>query len=136
MKTILIVLTTGLLMLLTGMGISNLAGTMSPSINVEYQNPALFRPWSDPLMSLYWLVPFISAFILYRLWNKVKTLVNGENFVRRGLSFAFNYWVVTIPGMIMSYSSFHLSMGMVIGWTVAGLFQALVAGVILARFKP
>lgn len=136
MKTILIVLITGLLMLLTGMGISNLAATMSPSINVEYQNPTLFRPWSDPLMSLYWLVPFINAFILYRLWNKVKTLVNGENFVRRGLSFAFSYWVVTIPGMIMSYSSFHLSMGMVIAWTVAGLFQALVAGVILARFKP
>ncbi len=136
MKKILTVILAGTLMSVAGFGISRLATAMSPALEAEYHNPALFRPWSDPIMQLYWLVPFLTALILLKIWNNTKSLISGNYFIARGYSFAFNYWIVTLPGMLMSYSSFPLSLGMVISWTVAGLAQAIVAGVIFARLQP
>ncbi len=136
MKKALLIIITGGLMMAAGFAISTLANTVSPALEVEYHNPHLFRPWSDPLMQLYWLVPFINSLILFRVWALGKSLIRGDLYVRRGLSFAFSYWMVTLPGMIMSYSSFPVSFGMVITWTVSGLAQAIVAGILFARFNP
>lgn len=130
------VLLAGGLMLITGLATSRLANTISPTLEVEYHNPALFRSGNDPLMQLYWLAPFVTALILLRVWNATKTLINSAFFMVRGVSFAFNYWMVTLPGMLMSYSSFPLSFGIVLTWTIAGLAQALVAGMVFARLQP
>jgi hypothetical protein len=136
MKKALLVILTGGLMLAVGFGVSTIANTISPGLEAEYHNPALFRSWSDPLMQLYWLVPFMTAWILLRVWNACKATIKVDPFVRRGLSFAFNYWIVTLPGMVMSFSSFPVSAGMVITWTISGLAQAMIAGILFARFQP
>lgn len=136
MKKTLVALLAGLLMLAAGMLVSAAAGAVSPAIPEAYTNSTLFRPWSDPLMQLYWLVPFITAAILLRLWNFSKSLYRGDTFLRRGLSFAFHYWIITLPGMLISYSTFPLSVGMVLSWTLSGLAQAAVAGIVFARLQP
>lgn len=106
-----------------------------PSVQAEYQNPALFRAWSDPLMSLYFLQPFMVGLILAWVWDKTKGLFKKNDRCPKGLSFALIYWVTTLPGMFMSFSSFPISLAMVITWSLSILAQALVAGVILTKFN-
>jgi len=136
-KTILSGLFAGVAMLIVGMIFSWLFNWLFPSVALEYQNPGLFRPWSDPLMSLYFLYPFILGLILSFLWNKHKLSPNfGGSVWKKGATFGAAYWVVaSIPGMFISYSSLQVSLLMVIGWSISGLINAIVAGWILARWN-
>ena len=126
----------GIGMLFIGFGLSFLLGFIFPVIAKEYHNPNLFRPWSDPLMSLYFVHPFVVGIILAFIWGKVKKLFTGTT-VSKGLLFGFSFWIAaTFPGMFISYSSFPVSIMMIITWTLSGLAQELVAGVILAKMNP
>lgn len=136
MKKFLIGLFTGFIMLAANMGLSSVMSQIFPNLQAEYQNPHLFRPWSDPLMSIFWFVPFLTAFISLYIWNISKILIKGDSFLYRGFSFGFLYWLVTLPGMVISYSSFQVSEAMVIGWTMGNLVQVVFAGLIYARFLP
>jgi len=106
-----------------------------PNISAEYANPGLFRPWSDPLMSLYFVYPFVLALPLAWLWDKVKGAFHGSVW-KRGAYFGLMLWVVmSIPGMWMSYSSFPVSFTMVLSWAIGDLINMLVAGLVFARFN-
>lgn len=96
-----------------------------PGLAGQYQNSALFRPWSDPLMTLFFLYPFIMGQILAYLWTIIK---------KSPLNFALIYWLIaSVPGMFVTYTSFVVSLPMVISWSVAGFLEALVAGLIFLR---
>ena len=84
-------------------------------------------------MSVYYFVPLFSGIILAWIWDYVKEIIVADSIVKKGLIFAFIYWLTTIPGMMMSYSSFPLSFVIVFSWTVSNLFQALGAGLIFAK---
>jgi len=122
----------GLAMTILGLALSRFFYFIWPSLNTEYQNAALFRPWSDPLMSIYFVYPFLLGIILAWLWAKTKSLFAGGYF-KKGFSFGLIYWLVTIPGMVISYSTFPISLIMVFSWSLSGLVQTLVAGIILAK---
>ena len=122
----------GLAMLIVGLIVSQLFNLAAPSQMGEYENTALFRPWSDPLMNIYWAHPFIVGLILAWIWDMTKGLVSGQNACIRGCRFGAIYWVVTIPGMVISYASFPLSLLIIISWTLSVLAQALTAGYIYA----
>ena len=122
----------GLAMLIVGVIVGQIFNAVFPSLMAEYQNTNLFRPWSDPIMNIYWAHPFIVGLILAWIWNLTKGLVAGGNTCIRGCRFGAIYWVVTIPGMVISYASFPLSLLIVISWTASVLAQALTAGYILA----
>jgi hypothetical protein len=107
-----------------------------PGLQAEYQNQYIFRKWDDPLMSIFWIVPFINAFVALYVWSICKRVLKGDTYVSRGFYFAFLYWLVTIPGMVISYSSFQISEAMVISWTAGNLLQALFTGLIYARLFP
>ena len=125
----------GLAMLIAGLAISRLFGMFFPSINAEYVNPAIFRPWSDPLMSLYFLYPFILGLILAFFWEMIKVSVKGINAWQKGINFGLGYFVLaTIPGMFITYSSFKVSLVLVISWAVVGLIDAIIAGWIFAKW--
>lgn len=83
-------------------------------------------------MSIYFVYPFLLGIILAWIWHKIKVLFAG-GYLKRGLSFGFIYWIITIPGMFISYSTFPISLVMVISWSLNGLIQILVAGIILAK---
>jgi hypothetical protein len=86
---------------------------------------------------MYYMVvhPFIVGIILAWVWDRVKGVVGGTGWAGRGLKFGLAYWVVTIPGMLISYSSFQISVAMVAIWTVTILVQALCAGMVFARMN-
>jgi hypothetical protein len=125
----------GLAMLLTSWFAGQILYEIHPQLEGEYRNILLFRPFSDPLMSLMFVNPFLVGLILAWIWSLAKDAIKGETIVMKGVNFGFAYWVITIPGMIMSYCSFPLSLSMVISWSVTILAQAMVAGIILARLN-
>jgi len=120
-------------MLLAGIVIGNTIELIYPSIKDEYMNPCLFRPWSDPLMSIYFFVPFLNGFILVWLWKKTNHLIKAKSPMIKGINFGISYWCITLPGMFMSYSSFPVSILMVISWSLASFVQLILAGLILSK---
>lgn len=126
------IITSGLLLGFLLLVISMLSGQLSyfifPALKSEYENTTLFRPWTDPAMQLFFLHPFILGIILTWLWSKVK------NSFGNGLKFALVYWLITLPGMFISYSSFKISLAMIFSWTLTIFFQSLLAGLYLGRF--
>lgn len=128
-------LVTGLALLVVGMLTNAFLGAVFPALQSEYQTSGLFRPWSDPRMSLIFLNYFIQGVILAWVWSKTKTLFPINAFWKKGGAFALAYWVVGLPGMIITYSSFRISSGLVVSWTVMGLIEALCAGFVLSKMN-
>ncbi|MDD4351901.1 MAG: hypothetical protein PHU71_02875 [Candidatus Gracilibacteria bacterium] len=121
----------GLLTLLVGTGITYLMNFLSPSLAAEYQNTALFRAWDDPLMSLFFAYPFVLCLALAWFWHKVKkVLTDGKirDFV------LIYFFIATVPGMLISYSSFQVSLAMTLLWTVSGLINVFVAALVFKKF--
>jgi len=132
-KTFIAGILVGAGMLITGVILSQIMSFVLPAIKTQYQNPALFRPWSDPIMSIYYLVPFILGTILVWLWKKYLGLTGGVSSLGKGVRFALIYWVIGIPGMVISYSTFPVSILMVVSWSLSSFVQLIVAGLILYR---
>ncbi|HEX6977083.1 MAG TPA: hypothetical protein VF185_01825 [Patescibacteria group bacterium] len=106
-----------------------------PSLGSQYQS-GLFRPWTDPLMMLFFLHPFIVGFVLAYFWNKLGSHIEGKKVSQKALNFAILYFLIaTIPGMFVTYTSFNVSALMVGVWTVEGFIAAYIAGFILAKSK-
>jgi hypothetical protein len=125
---------TGVGMLIVGMIVSWLINLALPNLMMEYRT-TLFRPWEDPLMSLYFAHPFVLGLALAFVWDKVKGLLQGGP-MKRATHFALAYFIVaTIPGMLISYSSFPLSILMILSWTISSLVQAWAAGLVLAKLN-
>ena len=133
MKKILSGLLAGAIMLIISLATGKCFQFLFPSIRLEYENPQLFRPWTDPLMSIYFLEPFVTGVILAWLWNIVKGNIKGNTLTEKGINFGFIYWVITIPGMLMSYSSFPLSPQLVFSWSATILAQAICAGLLFSK---
>ena len=133
-KVILIGLLAGLAMLIVSMALGLLFNLIFPSLAAEYNNTDLFRPWTDPLMYLMLVEPFIVGIILAWIFSVTKSLFKTEKAWKKGIYFGLCYWLITIPGMVMSYSSFPVSLLMVITWSISILIQAMVGGLIYARF--
>ncbi len=133
MKFIIFGLLAGLVMLVAGMLVGMALSAVSPALAAEYENPNLFRPWSDPLMSIFYVVPFLSGVIFAWIWTRVKDAIKAKDALHKGLLFGLAYFVIGIPGMVMTYSSFQVSLAMVASWTLSMLVQALCAGIIFSK---
>src|SRR3972149_10932636 len=124
----------GVANLVVRMVLSQVYNFLSPAIANEYVNPSIFRPWSDPLMSLFFLYPFLLGIVLAWIWEKTKSLVEGKTAIERAYKFGLAYWVIAgIPGMFITYSSFQVSLAMIVTWSFSGLVEAVVAGWIFAK---
>ena len=125
----------GAVMLIVGMILNWLWGVLFPSISSEYQNTAIFRPFTDPLMSYIFIHPFVVGLILAWVWDKTKGLFRQRDVFWRCCQFATAYWVVTIPGMLISYSSFQVSLMLIITWSLTILGQVIAAGYVFAKME-
>jgi F0F1-type ATP synthase membrane subunit c/vacuolar-type H+-ATPase subunit K len=125
----------GLAMIAIGIVINLIMNAAFPGLKVEYETSGFFRPWSDPLMWLFFAQPIALGWILAWVWNYVKVFFKAPRVVCRGVRFGLVYGLFSLPGMIISYSTFTVSLGMVIGWTVSGLIQGIIAGLILAKMN-
>ena len=137
-KIIISGLIAGIIMLIVGMALNYVFEViLFPSLAHEYANVnGFFRPWSDPLMSIYFIYPFIFGVILAWTWNKVKSLFVSPVYWKNGVYFGLSIWFISsIPGMIMTYSSFNVSLTMIFSWLISGLINAIIAGLIFAKMN-
>ena len=136
-KIVILGIMVGVINLIVGMVLSQLYNFVFPSLAAEYVNPNLFRPWSDPLMSLYFLYPFLLGLVLTWIWDKTKKLIEGKTGWERAYKFGLSYWIIAgLPGMLITYSSFYVSFLMILSWSISGLICAIVAGWIFAKKNP
>jgi hypothetical protein len=125
----------GVANLVVGLVLNWLVSTVLPSIAQEYQNGSMFRPWSDPLMMVYFGYPFILGFAASYLWDLVKEHLKGKP-EQKAMQFATIYFIIaTIPGMFITFTSFQISLGMVLVWAVTGFIQAYVAGLVITKVQ-
>jgi hypothetical protein len=124
----------GVIMLVIGLIISNLF-MLIPIVNADYYS-GVMRSWSDPIMTLFFLYPFVLGVVLAFAWDKVKNIIRGKGSFIKGLKFGLGYLIIaTIPGMLISYSSFNLSLLTIVSWTISGFVNAAVAGMIFAKIN-
>ena len=123
----------GALMLIIGIAVGQAFHFLYPALKTEYENQNLFRPWSDPIMSFYYAEPFLVGIILAWLWEYTKPIAKGETSLEKGFYFGLVYWVITLPGMLMSYSSFPVSLLLVISWSVTIFIQAICSGILFSK---
>jgi len=105
------------------------------SMEAEYQNTALYSSWKDPLMYLFIIQPFMLSGMLVWGWEKIKGRFQGS--VGRK---AFNVSLICLllfilPGMIMTISSFQVSLLAILTWTISSFVQVLVASLIFIRWN-
>jgi len=123
----------GVVIFISDLVIGKVAGMIRPTITGEYM-AGLFRPWSDPRMMLYFLYPFIVGIIMAYVWSRVKGLFTGATAMQNGRNFGLFAWLaVCLPGMFVTYTSFVVSLSIVLSWTVSGLVGLVLAGIVLAK---
>lgn len=106
-----------------------------PSLKLEYENTSIFRPMNDPIMMIYFVFPLIFSLVLAWIWDKTKNLLQGS-YLSNSLKFSFAFWLVaSLPGMIMSLSSFKISIIMVLSWTISTFCQAFVAALVFGKMN-
>ncbi len=134
-KIILPGLVAGIVLLVFSIGLSILASFLLPGLSAQYQT-SVFRPWDDPRMWLYFLYPFAIGLVLSWVWNQTKSLVKAPTPYKRGIKFGLAaFFVITIPGMLITYSCFNISLLMILTWTVSGLLDGIISGLIFSKMN-
>lgn len=129
-------LASGIVMVITSMIVGQVFHSLFPALAKEYNNPSLFRPWSDPLMSLFFLYPFILAIILSIVWEKTNKLFSGKTLAERSIKFGATYWLLTnITGMLISYSTFPVSLLMIFSWSTSSLITVIAGAYVIVWMK-
>lgn len=124
----------GIVNLILSMAISYLFIRL-PQVATDYNNASLIRPWSDPLMSLFFLYPILFGIILAWAWNRTKGLFSGSK-TTRALKFAWSIFLLTtIPGMFVSYTCFTISFLTILSWLISGLIATIVAGLVFVKMN-
>ncbi len=127
-------LVSGAVMFLVGIVVSIVTVKLFPDLMREYNNFFIFRSGKDSIMNLYYVQPFVLGLILAWVWDAVKKSVKGKG-LQKGVNFGLVYGLTVIPGMIMSYASFKISLGMVLSWTVSVFITGVLAGMVYAKMN-
>lgn len=132
MKTFKSGLAAGVVMLAASLVLMPVWNAVFPGLQAEYYN-AMFRPWSDPRMSYIFVHPFVLGLAMAYAYDYFGKSFKGRDYLRQGAAYGFVVFVLaSIPGMLMTYSSFSVSAEMVLSWTLNGLVQLLAGGAALA----
>lgn len=125
----------GFLNLIVGLIFNFGLQTLSPALTAEYQKSGLFRPWSDPLMLIFFAYPFITGIVLAYFWNLIRHQFKGDDY-SKAFQFAKLYFIIaTVPGMFITYTTFQVSFMMIMSWTVVGFIEVYVAGLVFSKVK-
>ncbi len=104
-----------------------------PSIPPQFENDALYRPWSEwtsTYMALHplWYAPL---FALAFLWLRKRGLFSGLD---GGIAYGLAVFALGgLPGYLLSYASFQISTKVFASWVFQSLCQHVVTGVVLAE---
>ncbi|MDP1706240.1 MAG: hypothetical protein Q8L36_00205 [bacterium] len=118
----------GLAMLIIGFLVNMVMNAVWPISVAEYANTTIFRSWTDQIMLFYYVYPFIVAIMLARIWQWLTPL--NPNWLKFGW---YGFLTMTVPGMLVTFASFQVSLGMTIGWTITGFLQLFAASYIFSK---
>jgi hypothetical protein len=110
-----------------------LSDLIFPSLHKEYENTSLYRSWEDPLMYLYFIQPFILTAALIWGWDKIKHLFKGSVGLKAFYLSLIYMFISVVPGMLMTISTFNVSMLAILTWTISSFIQILVASLLFIR---
>lgn len=133
MKTLLTGVLAGIAMIAINFAFGWLVNLVNINIRNEYFNEEVFRPWTDWRMWLMFLQPFVGGLLLAFFWTLIRRSVPGRTLNQKSLNFGFGFFLVSVPGMIISYASFQVSGAMVLSWTLGNLLQAIGASQVVSR---
>lgn len=122
-------LVAGLVMLVVSTALNFLWPAILPSVAAEYNSP-LFRPWSDPLMSLVFVCVFLTGFVMAWMWDAVKGSIKNSV-----TAFAGALSLLALLGIFMSYSCFPMSFLMTVTWIVSTVIQYYLGAWVLAKMN-
>ena len=115
---------------------NQLIGVLYPPYMLEMQNTQVFRPYSDPLMMLFFVYPFIYGIVLSYLWSMVHPKLKGTTIWEKSAGFANLYFIVgTIPGMFITLTSMQVTFAAVVIWSAVGYLEAFTAGAVYQKVK-
>ena len=131
-KIILTGLVAGVVALISGFAVSIISQSVFPTIAAEYASD-LYRPFTNPLMSYIFLHPFVISILLAWAYPRILVATKRET-LRRGASYGlFIFGIMAIPGMVMTYSTFQMSLPMLLSWTAMALVQLVAGGMVIAK---
>jgi hypothetical protein len=128
-------LLSGLSMLAAGIAIGYLFDFLIPSLKTEYENTALYRSMDDPLMYLFFFQPFVVCGTLVWGWSRIREHFTGSTGSKAFQVALIMFFLTVIPGMLMTFSSFKVSVVATITWTVMGFLQVLIAALVFIRMS-
>jgi len=92
-----------------------------------------WKPMDGPPGLLFYIGSFILNIILAVVYALLKKGIPGRNNFLKGLNFGLCVWAVgMLPGMFSTYSFMTVATGAVIYWTILGLIEMPIKGLIIA----
>ena len=123
----------GVAMIIVNILLNPIFNALFPWLQDAYMDNAVFRPWSDPAMMLFWLYPLALGLALAWVWDKTKQLFDGTVWCKGAKFGLILFFVSGVPAFLINFSSFNLPFVMILSWTIMGLINGIVAGLILAK---
>ncbi len=135
MKKMVVTILSAFAMLATGMAIGYLFDFLIPSLKTEYANTALYRSMDDPMMYLFFFQPFVVCGTLVWGWARIRDRFTGSTGSKALQVALIMFFLSVIPGMLMTFSSFKVSVVATVTWTVMGFFQVLAASLVFIKMS-
>jgi len=106
--------------------------SLYPAFQLEMHTCKAIRPLEDPRMMYAGLVhPILESVLFSFIFSHFKLAAGTDVFSAVALA-AQIWFVCTLPGMFLTYSSFRVSLPLVIMWSVSTLVQAATAAAAVA----
>ena len=132
-KIILTGLVAGFVALIAGLAVNAIFQSVFPRIAYEYAFELVYRPFTNPLMLYIFMHPFVMSLLLAWAYPRVLVATRRET-LRRGASYGlFIFGIMAIPGMVMTYSTFQMSLPMLLSWTAMAFVQLVAGGMVIAK---
>lgn len=94
---------------------------------------SVWKPMEGPPGVTYYVGSFILSIILVLVYALINKGIPGKNKLVKGLVFGLCVWAVgMLPGMFATYSFMTVATTVVIYWTILGLIQVPLEGIIIS----
>ena len=127
-------LVAGLVMLIIMFLVSYGFVMIFPQIELEYSTQ-MYRSYDEPIMLLFYLMPFILGLIVSWVWTLTYIIMKGDE-LTKVVNFTLAFFVITqIPGMYATYTSMNVSLLMISSWMLANLLQVFFGTYVVSKMS-
>ena len=93
----------------------------------------VWKPMDGPPGLSFMIVGFLLNIILVAVYVLLRKGIPGKNKLTKGIVFGLCVWAVgMLPGMFSTYSFMTVATGAVIYWTILGLVEMPIKGLVIA----